>query len=180
MNGHAGIKRNRIKKRVPVLSAPECSGGERSEPERNGGALKPGENRGGNGREPAPPPEVLERPKRRRFSAEYKARIVEEADGCTQPGAVGRLLRREGLYSSQLSKWRDQYRQEGLSGLRDDKRGRKRKKSPAEVENEKLRKQLARLERRLMQAETILDIQKKASEMLGIPLRSLDENGEDD
>ena len=127
----------------------------------------------GQGRELGrPDPEVLERPQRRRFSAECKARIVQEADACTQIGQVGALLRREGLYSSQLATWRKQYRQGGYAALVDTKRGRKRKKSPLELENERLRKQVSHLERRLQQAEAIIDIQKKASEMLGIPLRA--------
>jgi len=67
--------------------------------------------------EPMPDPEVPERPARRRFSAEYKLRIVEEANAATEPGAVGALLRREGLYSSHLVDWRRQYRLGALSSL---------------------------------------------------------------
>lgn len=142
---------------------------------------------GGNGkrsgplhREPPPPnPEVSARPVRRRFSPAYKARIVEAAEGCTEPGAIGALLRREGLYSSHLSKWRAQYRQGALDALRDDKRGRKAVHHPLEDENERLRRQNARLQRRLEQAETIIEIQKKVAGMLGIPLTSV-EPGEGD
>jgi len=72
-----------------------------------------------------PDPEMTPRAKRRRFSPGYKARIVEEADRCVEQGAVGALLRREGLYSSQLSTWREQYYSGALQALRDDKRGRK-------------------------------------------------------
>ena len=71
-------------------------------------------------------------PKRRRFPADYKARVVEEAEGCTEPGAIGALLRRESLYSSQLSSCRVLYRTGALQALRDDKRGRKTKKHPLE------------------------------------------------
>jgi transposase len=71
-----------------------------------------------------PDPEVSAHPQRRRFSAAYKARIVEKAEACTEPGEVGSLLRGEGLYSSLLSKWREQYRAGALQALRDDKRGR--------------------------------------------------------
>jgi transposase-like protein len=120
---------------------------------------------------------VLEKPSRRRFTAEYKARIVQEADECTEMGQVGALLRREGLYSSQLAQWRKQYRAGGYAALVNSKRGRKRKRSALEVENERLRKQVSQLERRLQQAEAVIDIQKKASEMLGIPLKAL-ESGE--
>ncbi len=124
-----------------------------------------------------PVPEEPAYPKRRRFSAAYKARVVEAAEGCTEPGAIGALLRREGLYSSQLSKWRELYRTGALRALRDDKRGRKATKHPLEDENARLRKQNDRLARRLEQAETIIEIQKKVAAMLGIPLDSV-ENGE--
>ena len=124
-----------------------------------------------------PDPEVSSLPKRRRFLADYKARVVEEADGCTEAGGIGALLRREGLYSSQLSQWRNQYRTCALRALRDDKRGRKAVKHPLEDENEKLRRQNARLAQRLEQAETIIDIQKKVAAMLGIPLNSVENDG---
>ena len=124
-----------------------------------------------------PDPEVSSLPKRRRFLADYKARVVEEADGCTEAGGIGALLRREGLYSSQLSQWRNQYRRGALRALRDDKRGRKAVKHPLEDENEKLRRQNARLAQRLEQAETIIDIQKKVAAMLGIPLNSVENDG---
>ena len=162
----------------PDVGDPEWSGGARSVPPRNGGASTSAANRdrvvGG-----VPDPEVLERPKRRRFSAAYKARIVQEADRCREEGEIGALLRREGLYSSQLSKWRQWYRDGAQAALRDDKRGRKRKRSRLEIENEQLQKRVVRLEHRLQQAEAIIDIQKKASEMLGIPLKSLESEGTD-
>ena len=119
-----------------------------------------------------PDSEVPALPKRRRFPADYKARIVEEAEACTEPGAIGALLRREGLYSSQLSSWRVLYRTGALRALRDDKRGRKTTKHPLEDENERLRKQNERLAHRLEQAETIIEIQKKVAAMLRIPLKS--------
>jgi transposase len=121
-----------------------------------------------------PDPEVSARPQRRRFSADYKARIVEEAEGCTEAGETGSLLRREGLYSSQLSMWRSQYRSGALQALRDDKRGRKATKHPLEDEVAQLRKHNERLSRRLEQAETIIEIQKKVATMLGIPLNSVE------
>lgn len=123
-----------------------------------------------------PDPEVGSGAQRRRFSATYKSRMVEEAEKATD---IGALLRREGLYSSQLSKWRVQYRTGALQGLRDDKRGRKAVKNPLEDEVTRLRKENARLSRRLEQAETIIDIQKKVSSMLGIPLPNVEnEKGE--
>jgi transposase len=120
-----------------------------------------------------PDPEVLEKPVRRKFSTEYKLRILEEADCCTGPGELGALLRREALYSSQLSRWRKQ-REEGiLQGLTPKKRGRKpRRKDPLVEENERLRREKARLAARLKQAEVIIDVQKKLSKMLGIPLQT--------
>ena len=74
---------------------------------------------------PTPDPEVVAKPKRRKFTAQYRLRILEEAESCTQPGAVGRLLRREGLYSSHLTEWRRARREGSLQGLTPSKRGRK-------------------------------------------------------
>ncbi len=87
-----------------------------------------------------PNPEVPAQAKRRRFSAAYKMQVVEEVEACTEVGAIGALLRREGLYSSQLSEWRKQYRAGALQALRDDKRGRKATRHPLEDENARLRK----------------------------------------
>ena len=122
----------------------------------------------------APPdPEVLEQARRRRFSAAYKLRILRQADACTEPGEVGALLRREGLYSSLLSTWRRQREQGALEGLRPKKRGRKAAAQDANtLEVERLRKENERLQRRLDQAELIIDVQKKVSALLGIPLKS--------
>ena len=118
-------------------------------------------------------PEVPEKPTRRRFDAEYKLRILEEADGCTQLGQLGELIRREGLYSSNLRTWRRQRETGTLQALQPKKRGRKAKrKDPVTLENERLRRENRRLAERLRQAETIIDVQKKVSEMLGIPLAS--------
>jgi transposase len=119
-----------------------------------------------------PDPQVSEKPERRRFTVEYKARIVREADACTEQGQIGALLRREGLYSSQLAGWRRLYQEGALNALKDDKRGRKRTKNPLEAEVESLKKKNARLEKRLAQAEAIIDIQKKLSQVLGVSLES--------
>ena len=120
-----------------------------------------------------PDPEVVARPTRRRFSASYKMQIVEEAEGCMEVGAIGGLLRREGLYSSQLSTWRAQYRAGALQALRDDKRGRKSTKGPQADEVARLRKENARLASRVEKAEAIIEIQKKVAAMLGNPLDSV-------
>jgi transposase-like protein len=129
----------------------------------------------------APPdPEVPAKPARRRFTADYKLRILTLADACTELGSLGALLRREGLYSSNLTAWRRQ-RDEGLrSALTPRKRGRKGTVShPLIRENEELRKANERLTRRLQQAELIIDVQKKVSQMLGIPRSAPEEGGND-
>lgn len=120
-----------------------------------------------------PSPEVPEKPTRRRFTAEYKLRVLEEADRCSEPGQVGELLRREGLYSSHLTLWRKQRDSGTLNGLESKKRGRKPKpRAASDQELQKLRRENQRLNERLRQAETIIEVQKKVSELLGIPLRS--------
>ena len=116
-----------------------------------------------------PPVEVVARATRRAFTAEYKLRILEEADACRGHGEIGALLRREGLYSSILSSWREQSRKGSASALADVRRGRKAA-SPEARENERLRKERARANRRLKRAELLLEIQKKVSEILGVPL----------
>jgi len=115
-------------------------------------------------------PEVPEKAKRRRFDAAYKLRILEEAERCSEPGQLGELLRREGLYSSHLTTWRRQRAEGALQGLGPKKRGRKpKRKDPMALEVERLRCENQRLSERLRQAETIIEVQKKVSEMLGVP-----------
>ena len=115
-----------------------------------------------------PDPEVSEKAKRRRFSAEYKLAILREVDACTEPGQIGALLRRERLYSSHLVDWRRQRDTGALEALA-RKRGPK-PADPARVEVERLRRANERLAKRLAQAEKIIEIQGKVSELLGIPL----------
>ena len=106
-------------------------------------------------------PEVLEKPVRRRFTVEYKARILAEADACTEAGQLGELLRREGLYSSYLTTWRRQRDDGVLAGLRPKRRGRKAKSnSPLVDENKRLHRENRRLTEQLRQAELIIDVQK--------------------
>jgi len=123
-------------------------------------------------------PEVVPRAKRRRFSAEYKLRILEEAAACSERGQIGSLLRREGLYSSHLTTWRQQREQGQLEALSPKNRGRK----PSV--DETLAKELAELKRenqrlgnRLQQAETIIDVQKKLSGLLGLTLNENQTDG---
>jgi transposase-like protein len=118
---------------------------------------------------------VRERAARRRFSAEYKLHIVQEAEACASPGAFGALLRREGLYSSHLTTWRRQREAGALTALSPKKRGRPATASPLARRVAELERDKARLERRLRQAETIIEAQKKISEILGIPLKTRDD-----
>jgi transposase len=113
---------------------------------------------------PMPDPEVRERPVRRTFTAAYKLRIVEEANAATEPGDVGALLRREGLYSSHLVEWRRLYRAGALSGLTRP-RGRPAP-NPLAAENDRLRSTIDRLEARLVRAEKVIAVQGNVSALL--------------
>lgn len=116
----------------------------------------------------APDPEVPVAAVRRHFTAEYKLRILKQADACSGSGDLGKLLRREGLYSSNLATWRRQREEGVLSALRPRKRGRKEPdRNPLIEENAKLRRENERLMERLRRAEIIIDVQKKVSQMLG-------------
>jgi transposase len=127
---------------------------------------------------PPPDPEVPERAARRRFTAEYKLRVLHEADAGAGRGELGGLLRREGLYSSHLTTWRRQREQGTLAALSPKKRGRPAAPgSPLARRVAELEREKARLEGRLKQAETIIEVQKKFSEILGIPLKTADNAG---
>jgi transposase-like protein len=127
-----------------------------------------------------PNPEVPAKAARRRFTAEYKLRILKQADACTELGKLGELLRREGLYASNLTTWRRQREEGVLSALKPKKRGRKEAvRNPLIEENEKLRRDNERLTERLRRAEIIIDVQKKVSQMLGEPLKTTEEGGTD-
>ena len=116
-----------------------------------------------------PDPQVLPKAARRKFSAEYKQRILAEADECSGPkglpGEMGALLRREGLYSSHLDKWRKQQERGALEGLRGQKRG--RKPDPQAAEIARLRRENEQLRSRLERTEHIIDVQKKLAQLLG-------------
>jgi transposase-like protein len=127
-----------------------------------------------------PDPEVPEKKPRRKFTAKYKLRILEEVDKCNQPGQIGALLRREGLYSSSLTLWRKQRAQGLLDALSPQKRGRKAKpRNPLATKVARLERDNERLKKKLKQAETIIEVQKKISEILGIT-QNLPDQGEDD
>jgi transposase len=119
--------------------------------------------------QPVPDPEVLDRPKRRTFTAEYKLRILRELDAVTAPGQVGEVLRREGLYSSHIVDWRKKREAGELQGLAAQKQGRpKRPHNPLEPKVAEFERKAARLEEELRKARIIIEVQKKVSEMLGI------------
>lgn len=125
-------------------------------------------------------PEVPEKAVRRHFSAEYKLNILQQAEACRGEESIGALLRREGLYSSHLTTWRRQRETGILSGLSPKRRGRKASvRNPLQPEVDRLRKENLRLQKRLKRAELIMDIQKKISQILGIPLKN-QELGEDE
>jgi len=131
----------------------------------------------GNG-ESIPDPGIPEKPVRRRFTAEYKLRTLQEADRLAESGQRGAMLRREGLYSSHLTAWRKQRYEGTLAGLEPKRRGRKTSPdAPLVAENQRLQRDNQRLTARLRQAETIIEVQKKLSEILGIPLPPPDSNG---
>jgi transposase len=120
-----------------------------------------------------PSTEVPEKPVRRRFTVEDKSRILDVADACTETGQLGELLRREGIYSSYLTSWRRQRDQGAQTGLTPKRRGRKGKpKNPLADEVARLQRKNDRLEKKLRQAELIIDVQKKVSEILGIPIQN--------
>ncbi len=114
-----------------------------------------------------PDPEVPAKARRRQYSAEYKKRILEAADRCSAPGEIGALLRREGLYSSLLSKWRQQRASGTTAALEPKKRGRKaRPADPQAKRIAELERETVRLRKKLEQAETIIAVQKKLSQLL--------------
>ena len=117
-----------------------------------------------NGNPAKPDPEVEPKAKRRTFTEEYKRRILAEVDGCTEPGEIGAVLRREGLYSSHLTTWRRQRENGGLAGLAPKKRGRKKDEQAAEMA--KLQRENVRLRKQLEQAELIIAAQKKLAQAL--------------
>jgi transposase-like protein len=118
----------------------------------------------------APPnPEVAATARRRQFSMEERLRILALADACTEPGDIGALLRREGIYSSHLTTWRKQRTAAELAALAPQKRGRKADPALAEARRlDQLTRENDRLRRQLAQAHTIIDVQKKVCTLLGL------------
>ncbi len=123
-----------------------------------------------------PDPEVAEKKPRRRFTTAYKLRILKAYDSCAKPGEIGEFLRREGLYNSNINTWLRQRDEGVLHGLSPKKRGRKAKTvNPLAKEVARLERDNKKLSDKLKQAETIIEVQKKISEILGTPQNN---NGE--
>jgi transposase-like protein len=113
----------------------------------------------------------LAKAQRRRFTAEYKRRVLQEAEACSKPGELGALLRREGLYSSHLSAWRAARSRGELAGLRPRKRGPKvQSPDPRDKRIAELERELKRSQARAERAEGLVEVQKKLSQLLGIEL----------
>ena len=129
------------------------------------GAVGDGKRAGGERVASAPDPELVERPRRRRFSAEYKLRVVREADACSKPGEIGALLRREGLYTSHLSTWRKQRDAGGLKALA--KRRGPRAVDPRDAQITSLRRRAERAETELEKARRVIEVQGNVSALLG-------------
>ena len=122
-----------------------------------------------------PDPEVCAVAKRRQFSAAYKLSVLAEADQASEAGAIGALLRREGLYSSQLTQWRRERDSGALEAL-SRRRGRKAKSSAEQKRIAALEAHCARLQHELAQARTIIDVQKKLCTLLGLPTAAQEAN----
>ncbi len=119
--------------------------------------------------------EVSTKASRRRFTADYKKKILDEVERCTGSGEVGALLRREGLYSSNLARWRETIARGGLRALKPQKRGPKPMRDARDVKLATLERDNVRLRKRAERAEALVELQKKVSELLGIQLPDPDE-----
>jgi len=159
------------------LAGAERSEGERSELQRSAATAKAGADSVTRAR---PDPEVVAKAKRRTYTAEYKQRILAEAEAAAATrGGLGALLRREGLYSSLLTYWRRERAKGVLEALTPQKRGPKYKRNPLEEEVQKLLRQNARLTEDLRKAHIIIDVQKKVAALLGHPIPEPDPDPEE-
>ena len=116
---------------------------------------------------------MIARPRRRCFTAEYKRSIIDQADAAQDRGAVGALLRREGLYASHLTTWRRQRKQGEIDALTAKKRGPKVVVSPLVKQNREQEAVIARLTKKLKNAELIIEVQKKVAALLGNPIPNI-------
>lgn len=162
---------------VPVPSPADLPPVGRREPERSEGDRSATGGRSGANPRVHPDPEVVAQAKRRRFTAEYKQRILKETDQAKGSGGIGALLRREGLYSSLLATWRREREAGVLQALAPRKRGPQSKRDPVQEEIEKLQKDNARLTEQLRKAEIVIDVQKKVGALLGWPTPAQDPDG---
>lgn len=131
-------------------------------------------------RPPVPDSEVIARPRRRTFTAEYKRSVLDQADAAQDSGSIGALLRREGLYSSHLTTWKRQRQKGEIDALTPQKRGPKVVVSPLVKQNRQLQAANARLSKKLQNAELIIEVQKKVAALLGNPIPNIqidEENG---
>lgn len=122
--------------------------------------------------QPQPEVEVTAKPKRRRFTAEYKRQILEKADACTKPGELGALLRREGLYSSHLADWRRARKLLERTGLQPRRPGRPKKVDIRDQRIDELEKRLAKERARRERAEALVELQKKMAQLFGEQLET--------
>ena len=162
------------RQQISVVPGSKVSQGERSEPRRAEGTGTTAVSVAAHSSSSSlpPNPEVVVKATRRRFTVDYKLKILDQADRCQQDGQLGALLRREDLYHSNLQLWRQQREQGILNGLTPRQRGRKpNPHSQLVLDNEQLKRQNQRLSKRLQQAEIIIEFQKKLAEALGIPLQ---------
>ena len=156
--------------KVSASSPAFFSSAGRREPERSEGDRSSAEEKNApapEAPESHPDPEVVAQAKRRRFTAEYKQRILAAVDQAKGSSGIGALLRREGLYSSLLSTWRRERDAAALQALAPQKRGPKSKRDPVAEENQQLRRETLRLSEELRKAEIVIDIQKKVATLLG-------------
>jgi transposase-like protein len=164
---------NHAPQSTPATEAVAGSEGERSEPERSAAASVAGPE--------TPNPEVVGRAVRRRFTAAYKQRILAEVDAAAGSGTVGRIIRRENLYSSQLAAWRKERINSERAALAPKRRGPKPVPlNPLQAENTQLKRENVKLQKKLHTAELMIDLQKKVSQILGITLPTLDQNDDDE
>src|ERR1700693_4599298 len=162
---------------VPVPTPAALPSVGRREPERSEGDRSATGGKTGTDPRVRPDPEVVAQAKRRRFTAEYKQRVLAEAGQAKGSGGIGALLRREGLYSSLLATWRREREAGVLQALAPQKRGPKSRRDPVQEEIQKLQKDNARLTEQLRKAEIVIDVQKKVGALLGWPIPTQDPDG---
>ena len=163
---------NLMVQNTPPAAAVVGSEGERSEPERTTSAATGGAE--------TLDPEVVGRAVRRRFTAAYKQRVLAEVDAAAGSGVIGRILRREGLYSSQLTSWRKVRANSQRLALEPKKRGPKPvPENPLQAEYTKLKRENVQLHKKLRTAELMIDLQKKVSQLLGITLPVFEQSDDD-